>query len=41
MDINITGNFLSMFDPLNTYIENIIYDVAKSGKLYDYSQLFG
>ena len=36
MDTNITGSFMKAFDPLNTYIENITYDVLKSEIFYDF-----
>ena len=34
MNVNITGNFLVMTDPLDIYLQNIGYDVAKSHHFY-------
>lgn len=39
MNINITGNFFAPTDPLDVYLENIGYDVAKSQDFYDFSLL--
>ena len=39
-DVNIIGNFILSIHPLNSHLENICFDLTKSTKFYDTSDIF-